>query len=301
MSHPRHSEPLPLGNADEPYSKGLMARALIAVGVPAVRAHELARRADADLAECGAQTVELERFEELAVAVLGEADGSNAVRQLRRYRDLQELDLPIIVLVGGTTGTGKSTVATEVAHRLGVTRVTSTDFVRQTIRAFFSEDFMPTIHYSSFEAWKGLPEPDQASDPLVTGFLEQTRNVMVGIRASIDRAIEEGWSTVLEGIHLVPGMLPPIDGALVVQCVLTTEDAEEHSTHFLLREVTTEGIRHRDKYLAHIDDIRKIQEHLVGRASRLGVPVIENRRIDRTISEVLELVLTRAEEVQRVE
>jgi 2-phosphoglycerate kinase len=300
MSQPRYSEPLPLGSSDEPYSKGLMARALIAVGVPAVRAHELARRVDADLIERGAHSIELERFEELAVAALGEADGGNAIRQLRRYQELQELDMPIIVLVGGTSGTGKSTVATEVAHRLGITRVTSTDFVRQTIRAFFSADFMPTIHYSSFEAWKGLREPDQASDPVVAGFLEQTRHVMVGLRASIERAIEEGWSTVLEGIHLVPGVLPPIEGALVVQCVLASESAEEHSTHFLIRDLATEGIRRHGKYVDHIDEIRRIQEHIVGRAERLGVPVIENHRMDATITAVLELVLARAEEVQRV-
>ena len=42
MSHPRHAEPLPLGTPHQPYSKGLMARALVAVGVPIGRAYELA-------------------------------------------------------------------------------------------------------------------------------------------------------------------------------------------------------------------------------------------------------------------
>ena len=55
-------------------------------------------------------------------------------------------------MIGGGTGSGKSSVATEVAYRLGITRVTSTDLIRHTMRAFFSEEFMPTIHYSSFEA-----------------------------------------------------------------------------------------------------------------------------------------------------
>ena len=83
--------------------------------------------------------------------MLGENEGAQTLRRLRRYERLRELDLPIILLIGGATGTGKSTVATEVAYRLGITRVTSTDFVRQTMRAFLARDFMPSIHCSSFE------------------------------------------------------------------------------------------------------------------------------------------------------
>jgi 2-phosphoglycerate kinase len=300
LKQPRRFEPLPLGSADQPFSKGLMARSLIAVGVRPVRAHELARRIDGDLSERGADRVELERFEALAVSVLGEEEGGDAIRRLRRYQQLQELDLPIILLVGGTTGTGKSTVATEAAYRLGITRVTSTDFVRQTLRAFFSPDFMPTVHYSSFEAWKGLREPESAEDPVVAGFLEQTRHVMVGVRASIERALEEGWSMVLEGIHLVPGMLPPIEGALVAQCVLSVQEVEAHAGNFMVREVGSNGVRPHAKYIDRLGDIRRIQDHIVARALYHDVPVIENSNIDAAIGQVIDLVLAGTEQVQRV-
>jgi 2-phosphoglycerate kinase len=300
VSHPRHAEPLPLGSADQPYSKGLMARALVAVGVPLGRAYELAKRIEQDLELRGEHSVELERVDELAVEVLGGDEGSRAVDRLRRLRELQELDLPLIVLVGGATGTGKSTVATEAAYRLGITRVTSTDFVRQTMRAFFSQEFMPSIHYSSFEAASGLREPEQADDPVIAGFLEQTRNVLVGVQASIERALEEGWSMVLEGVHLVPGMLPRIEGALVVQCVLAIEDEEEHSTHFMVREAGLEGLRRQGKYLERLDDIRRIQDHVVRRARRHRVPVITETDTRSATNAVLELVLASAEQVQRV-
>ena len=300
MSHPRRTEPLPLGSAEHPYSKGLMARALVAVGVPLGRAYELAKRIDQDLIERDEQSTELERVEELAIGVLGEEEGSRAVRRLRQFRELQELDLPVIVLVGGATGTGKSTVATEAAYRLGITRVTSTDFVRQTMRAFFSVEFMPSIHFSSFEAAAGLREPEQAEDPVIAGFLEQTRNVLVGVRASIDRALEEGWSMVLEGVHLVPGMLPRIDGALVVQCVLTIDDEEEHSTHFLVRDAGLDGLRPHAKYIERLDDIRRIQDHIVRRAKRHNVPVIPHTDLRDATDAVFELVLAGAQQVQRV-
>jgi 2-phosphoglycerate kinase len=300
MSERRHLDPLPLGGRDGlPYSKGLMARALMVTGVSAVRAYELARSLELDLALNRTDKVDLERFEELAIEVLGAGEGEQAARRLRRYQELQELDLPLILLIGGATGTGKSTVATEAAHRLGITRVTSTDFVRQTMRAFFSREFMPSIHYSSFEA-AGAVADSETGDPTLLGFLEQTQNVLVGAKAAIHRALEEGWSMVLEGVHLVPGMLPQrFEGALVVQCVLSIESEDLHRSHFAIRDLASDGVRPVDKYLAHIGEIRRIQRYIVDRARRSGVPVIENADMELAVATVMELVLAGADSLAR--
>ncbi len=283
-----------------PYSKGLMARALSATGLPAVRAYELALRIEADLRTRGGDAVDLERLEELAVEELGPDRGSRTIRRLRRYADLQQLDVPIVVFVGGGTGTGKSTIATEVAHRLGITRVTSTDFVRQTMRGFFSPDFVPSVHYSSFEAGEALPPAErEAGDPLLVGFLEQTRNVLVGVRASIERALQEGWSMVLEGVHLVPGMLPePPSRALVVHVVVAIESEEHHAQHFVIRDTASGGVRALDKYLDRLGDIRHLQDFIVDEARKTGVPVVQNGNIEEAIGEVMELVYVRMAELQ---
>jgi 2-phosphoglycerate kinase len=300
MTDRRYRQPLPLGGEDGlPFSKGLMARALIAAGLPADRAYELALAVEADLTENGRPATTMERLHEVAIDTLGQEDGTMAMQRLRRYRGLYDLDLPIILLVGGATGTGKSTVATDVAYRLGITRVTSTDFIRQTMRAFFSTEFMPAIHHSSFGAGRAMAgDDDDRADAQVVldGFLEQTREVLVGVRAAIDRALEEGWSMVLEGVHLVPAMLPKeIEGALVVQCVLAIDDAEAHASHFWIRDTDSEGVRPYEKYLEAFDDIRAIQAYILGRARKHGVPVIENGNIDDAIVEVMELVLTAAQ------
>jgi 2-phosphoglycerate kinase len=301
MSQPRRSDPLPLGGEHGlPYSKGMMARALMAVGVAPQRAYDLAQRLEHDLSARGAEVVELDRMDELAVEILGEEEGVEAVRQLRRYRELRELEVPIVLLVGGGTGTGKSTVATEVAYRLGITRVTSTDFVRQTMRAFFAHDFMPSIHFSSFEAGRGLPTEElETGDPTLLGFLEQTRNVLVGVRASIDRALQEGWSMVLEGVHLVPGMLPArIEGALVIHCVLEITEEDHHASHFFIRDLTSDERRPVAKYLDHLGDIRRVQRYIVERARKAGVPVIENSDVERATADVMELVVSAAERMK---
>jgi len=297
----RRTDPLPLGG-EEPYSKGLMARALMRVGVSAVRAYEIARRLEQDLFDRKNDTLDLDRVQDIAVEVLGDGEGEKAAGRLRRYRNLEELDLPIIILIGGATGTGKSTVATEVAYRLGITRVTSTDFVRQTLRAFFSPEFMPSIHYSSFEAGSALRSAEEEEvDPLLHGFLDQTRNVLVGVNAAIERSLAEGWSTVLEGVHLVPGMLPaPIADALVVQCVLAIDSEEAHAGHFWIRDLASDGVRPLDRYIEHLSDIRYLQDYIVERADKEGVPVIKNRDREGATSAVMELVLTAADRLQTV-
>src|SRR4051794_25104738 len=81
MTEPRRIMPLPLGGEHGlPYSRGLMARALMAVGVPPDRAYALARYVGDDVAARGASVVELERLELLAVEILGEEEGGEAVR-----------------------------------------------------------------------------------------------------------------------------------------------------------------------------------------------------------------------------
>jgi 2-phosphoglycerate kinase len=299
LSERRHVIPLPLGD-EIPFSKGLMARALTVTGLDPERAHLIARRADADLTERDAVSLDLDRLGELAAEVIGEEEAARTVSRLRRLEVLQSRDEPLLLLIGGTTGTGKSTIATEAAHRLGITRVTSTDFIRQTMRAFFAEDFMPSVHYSSFDARLSLTraEEEESGDAAILGFLDQTRNVLVGVNAAMERSATERWSMVLEGVHLVPGMVAAdVPGAVVVQCVVAIEDENLHRSHFWVRDFATEGLRPLEKYLDALPQIREIQDYLVERARRYDVPVIVNESLDGAIGEVMDLVLRRADQL----
>lgn len=299
MRERRYTVPLPLGDK-VPFSKGLMARALVVTGLDPERAYLIARLADRDLADRGALTLDLDRLGELAAEVIGDEEAATTVRRLNRLDALARLEEPLLLLVGGATGTGKSTIATETAHRLGITRVTSTDFIRQTMRAFFDENFMPSVHYSSFEARLALTraEEEESGDAAILGFLDQTRNVLVGVHAALERAATEHWSTVLEGVHLVPGMVgTEYPGTFVVQCVVAIEDENLHRSHFWVRDHATEGLRPLEKYLDALPQIREIQDYLIERARRHDVPVIVNDSLDRAIGDVLDLVLTRADQL----
>ena len=277
-----------------------MARTLAATGIPPERAYELARLVEVALVQQRPeQTVSVADVYEIAAQVLAEHEDADAVRNLRRYQALETLDAPLLILIGGTTGTGKSTITTEVAHRLGITRVTSTDLIRQTMRAFFSSDFMPSIHLSSFEARAAVER--EADDPLVAGFLEQTRNVLVGVKAVLDRALVENHSLALEGVHIVPGLVEtPAEGAIVAQCVVVVDDEEEHARHFYKRDADSDGLRPNEKYLNALPEIRRLQDYLVERAGEAGVRVIDNVDREAAVDAVIGLVLDAVEDAGAV-
>ena len=303
MSEPRHLEPLPLGDAGLPYSKGLMARALIAVGVSAaarVRARA-ARRAATSTRASG-------RRRPRAARGAGRRDPRRGGGRARRCAgcaataSCSELDLPIILLVGGATGTGKSTVATEVAYRLGITRVTSTDFIRQTMRAFFSQRVHAVDPLLELRGGPRGRRDGRTGDAVVPASSSRRATCSSACAAAIERALEEGWSMVLEGVHLVPGdAARAIEGALVVQCVLAIEDEEAHAHALLVRDVASDGVR-ADRQVPRPASTTSAgsRSYIVRRAERDGVPVIENdeHRARRSLRS-MELVLASAEQAAR--
>jgi 2-phosphoglycerate kinase len=265
-----------------PYSKGLLAQSLQATGLSPERSFELARHVEAHLAERGEREIGVAALHTLCEDVLAAEEGDVAVRRYRDWRRLDRLERPLVVLIGGTTGVGKSTVATMLAARLGITRVIATDVIRQVLRAFFTPEAMQSVHHSAFEAG-GVP-----------GYREQAEHVGTGIAAIVERAANEAKPVIVEGVHVVPGTLHAQlrERCVLVEALLAVDDAELHRGHFSHRP----GARPAERYLARFEDIRVLQDHLVERAQAEGVAVIANDSVDATLALLMALVLDAVQE-----
>jgi 2-phosphoglycerate kinase len=280
-----------------PYSKGLMAQSFMASGLPPSRAYAMAREIESRLRAGDELRVTLIRLREVASDVLEEMAGEEIAVRYRKIQEVGRLDRPVIVLIGGTTGVGKSTVATELAHRLGITRIVSTDSIREVMRGIFSKDLMPAIYESSFNAWRGLRVPvPHGANPVIVGFREQTAVVATGVKSLVDRAVTEGVSTVIEGVHIVPGYIEPsqFENAHVVQLVIAVDDEDSHRSHFYIREVQTGGTRAFEKYRANFRNIRTLGDYIEDLAKEHGVPIVHSHQLDRAVADVLERVVNAA-------
>jgi 2-phosphoglycerate kinase len=274
-----------------PFSKGLLGQSLTATGLPPHRAHHVALQVEEQLLRDGVYELNSEQLDKRVEAALAETEGPLHVERYRKWQSLGREDRPVIILIGGTTGVGKSTLATTLAHRLGIVRIISTDTIRQVMRAFFSATFMPAIHYSSFDADEAVRIPvGKSLDPHILGFVEQIEAVNVGVTAIVQRAATEKTGMVLEGVHLVPGFMEPEgwEDALVLPMIVVVRDEELHRAHFLVRDRETDGTRPHQRYLDNFAEIRKIQDFILSRAEEEGTLIIDNLNIDDTVGVVVD-------------
>jgi 2-phosphoglycerate kinase len=280
-----------------PYSKGLMASSIMATGLPPSRAFGVAERIEERLRERGVPSITRAELLELANEVLVDEVGQRYADSFAKWQVLNRIDRPLIILIGGATGVGKSTIATQLAGRLGITRIIPTDAIREVMRSMFSEELMPTLHTSSFDAVHLVRHPlPRNADPVIIGYREQAAAVAVGAQALIRRAVAENTDLVLEGAHLVPGFFDTSEfskEAFIVQFVIAVDDPDAHKSHFLARAHENRS-RPSDRYLDFFENIRKIQRYIKSLALERNVPIVHSYSLDATLAQVIELVVSRA-------
>jgi len=282
-----------------PYSKGLRASELLVIGLSPFRAYQIAEEVEERLLAGHAASVTRDELDDLTLEVLSEHAGGRYADNFGRWREVGRLEIPLVILIGGATGVGKSTIATQLAVRLGIVRVVATDAIREVMRALFTSELMPTLYTSSFEADSALREPPpRPADRVIVGFREQTAAVAVGIHALVERAAVEGTSVLIEGAHVVPGFvdLSSYEGrVLAVPVVVEVEDEEMHRGHFSARGAGSVARPH-DRYMKGFANIRRVQKYIKSQALTHNVPVIPNYSLDQALAAIIDLVVERATE-----
>jgi len=280
-----------------PYSKGLMASRIMATGLAPARAFHVAEVIEERLHALDRRSVTGAELTDLALTVIRDEVGERYASSFAKWHTVRRLDLPLVILLGGATGVGKSTIATMLAARLGITRVIPTDAIREVMRSMFTEELMPTLHTSSFDAARLVRNPlPRSADPVIIGFREQASAIAVGVEALVARAVDEGTDLILEGAHLVPGFLDRrrfAGQAVVVPLVVTVDDEELHRSHFVARAGENRS-RPSERYLDFFGNIRKLQKYVKSLALEHEVPIVPSYNLDATLSRVIELVVNQA-------
>ena len=281
-----------------PFSVGILTHSLETCAIPPEMAMQGARKVLANLRKTGHREIDHKALRRVIFRCLREHCSEYSANRYLSWRRFENSGKPLIILIGGATGTGKSTISSELAYRLDITRHQSTDMMREIIRSYLSPQMIPTLGFSSFDAWRGLPASadgsrQTAESRVVSGFLSQFAAMKLAMESTIDRSIEERHHLILEGVHVVPTEMDldvKNSEAIVIPIMLASMKKEMLRKQFKHRGREENG-RLASRYLEHLEDIWELQSWLLDEADKAGIPIIENWNIEDTVRATLDLVI----------
>ncbi|WP_407391432.1 2-phosphoglycerate kinase [Methanobrevibacter sp.] len=276
----------------EPFSKGIMSRSLNVADIGIERAHIIASDIESYLIMNNITEISIEELAEVVLNHLNTVDSKIATKY-KNWRSLRTSKKPLIILIGGASGVGTSSMAFELANRLRLKNIIGTDMIREVMRKIVSEELSPVIHKSSFDAHESIRTPAVRIDSVIEGFISHVDVVNVGIEAIIERSVKEGISTIIEGVHVVPGFIKQelLDNNNIIIFTLTVDDEEAHKQRFYARCRQPWVKRSLERYMENFGTIRKIQGFLVEQAKIHDAHIVNNVDINETIDIMINDIL----------
>jgi uncharacterized protein len=196
---------------------------------------------------------------------------------------------PYVILVGSASGIGKSTISAELAKKLKIKHLLETDFIREIVRGIIGKEYAPALHKSSFDAYKVLRNKknfENNKNLITAGFVEHSSFVIPAIEKVISRAISDYDDVVIEGVHLVPGLIniEQFKDEASIHFFVLESDEEHHKERFVKRAMQ---IHRGGKQLEYFSENRIIHDFLVNKAIENGIKVFNTHTIEGTAQAML--------------
>jgi len=280
--------------SDGPFSKSQLADSLEICALPREELHAIAARIEQDLIDEGTEEISTKDLTARVMEALKALPSESAAEDYQRWVRFSHSGKPMIILIGGTTGSGKSSVSAEIAHRLDIVRTQSTDMLREIMRLLVPERLIPTLHTSSFEAHTKLPSGLESSptEDMLQGYLTQSSQVAVGVEGVLNRTANESVSLIIEGVHLHPQLMAQIANGFdfVVVPVLLAVLKEKRLKKRLIGRGHMIQSRRSERYIKNFDRIWDLQSFLLDEADEHDVSIIPNNDEENTVRSILQTV-----------
>ena len=182
---------------------------------------------------------------------------------------------PYVILIGSASGIGKSTIAAELAKKLNIKHLIESDFLRAVVRGIIGREYAPALHSSSYDAYKNLRTKnkyDNYTELVSAGFDEHASYVIPAVEKVIQRAITDFDDIIIEGVHLVPGLIDidQFGSDASIYFFVLSSDEESHKERFVKRAVQ---IHRGGKQLEFFSENRIIHDHLLSQADANNIKI----------------------------
>jgi len=180
-----------------------------------------------------------------------------------------------VLFIGGASGTGKSSIAYELAKYYQV-NVMEADDIFQAVEAMTTVATHPAIHYFS----TGVNWLDIGAEGNLKWLIDVSKELAPGLKAIVDNHLEADVPVIIEGDFILPEFVDSYKNPKVKALFIIESDKEQIVQNYLAREGGEP-----QNFRAEVSKL--YGEWLSDSCKNLGIRVIESRpwntAIDRCI------------------
>ncbi|MCL2565929.1 MAG: hypothetical protein FWE24_09015 [Defluviitaleaceae bacterium] len=182
-----------------------------------------------------------------------------------------------ILLIGGASGTGKTSISLPLARHYGIDLVRVDDF-QMMLGAVTTPVTHPAIHY-----WKTHPNwQDEGAEATVRQLIDVGKLLTPGLKAVIDDHIIENIPMVLEGDFILPELAVSFENPKIKTVFIHEPSKEQILQNFLAREGTVQEYRADVSY--------QYGKRLVQECDKYDIITVESRPWDTLMGRVIKAI-----------
>lgn len=188
----------------------------------------------------------------------------------------------VIILLGGASGCGKSSLTSLLAGRLHL-REMSSDNIRHIMRNFITKKESPFIFSSTYDSDHLITDPNMTlQEKCIEAYLRQCHLVQKELKKVLDYYYRTGVWVIVEGVHITPDFIIECMKSYdtCFGCIVYVEDAEKYKNRFASRSSKNSIKPEDNKYIQGFEKIMMIQSYLIKQAEEKLIPQIHNTNLD---------------------
>lgn len=228
-------------------------------------------------------------------------DRYQTMKEYHRLLRSGEQKLPIVIILAGFPGIGKTTIAKELALIYGINVVIGGDVLRSSLRSFLSKKNNPEFHRSVYNAWKNFG--DYSEKNLIKGYVLQAKIMNRTVEHLIaDRGLRDGESMIVEYLHFLPSQMNKelFKHPSVIPIVLQINARNEYEKRILSREKYSHLRSPGKRLLEYIDRYLLLQDYQCSEAKKHNMIVVGVDHFDLSLDIILTYINQRIKELNEL-